>query len=42
MIESFRTLRPTRVLIFIGLYLLLCYLAIAFINAPKQAKAARL
>jgi len=33
-IESFRTLRPTRVLIFIGLYLLLCYLAIAFINAP--------
>lgn len=34
MIESFRTLRPTRVLIFIGLYLLLCYLAIAFIKAP--------
>lgn len=34
MIESFRTLRLTRVLIFFGLYVLLCYLAIAFINTP--------
>lgn len=32
--ESLRTLRPARVLIFIGLYLVLSYLAIAFIKAP--------
>ena len=36
MIESLRTLRPTRILIFIGLYLLLCYLSIAFIKSPGQ------
>ena len=36
MSESFRTLRPTRVLIFIGLYLLLCYLAISFIRSPGE------
>ncbi len=34
--ESFRTLKPDRTLVFIGLYLLLCYLSVAFIKSPDQ------
>jgi diguanylate cyclase (GGDEF)-like protein len=34
--ENFHTLKPNRTLVFIGLYLLLCYLSVAFIKSPDE------